>query len=418
VWAGELTNDTLTPLRARSCGAALVGAGADAPAGMIRSWRRGAGEPFRSRRVVPPGAEGRWSLLPAARARALGDGAPVRGMLGGDKPEDGAEPPSEGASAAAARDARAANDVERRAALARALLARYGVLTREAVRAEGHAGGFGAVYDVLRAMEDAGRVRRGYFVEGLGAAQFAEPGADDALRALREPPPEPATVVLAATDPASPYGAALPWPGVTSPATTTARAPCSHDAGIGGETEADGDTTPWEERSARAGTAREEVLADTPRRTARVAGAHVVLHGGRLVAYLSRGAEGTAAGATGRGGRAMLTFLPLDEIAAARIARAVAQALAAQAYAGRWRALTIATVDGIPVAGLSVGGARSRPASIDGHGALEAGGLRAPRSHAAAASARTMVDALLATGFVQTRGGLLLRAPRRHSATA
>src|SRR6185436_6070469 len=82
----------------------------------------------------------------------------------------------------------APTETERRAALTRVLLERHGVLTREAVHAEGIAGGFSAVYDVLRAMEDAGRVRRGYFVAGLGALQFALPGADDRLRSHREPP--------------------------------------------------------------------------------------------------------------------------------------------------------------------------------------------------------------------------------------
>ena len=103
---------------------------------------------------------------------------------------------------------------ERLHAWSLALLERHGVLTREAVAAENLSGGFPAVYPVLRAMEEAGRIRRGYFVDGLGAAQFALPGAVDRLRALREPPESDRAAVhlLAATDPANPYGAALPWP--------------------------------------------------------------------------------------------------------------------------------------------------------------------------------------------------------------
>ena len=108
-------------------------------------------------------------------------------------------------------------------ALALTLLDRHGVLTRGAVAAERIAGGFAAVYPVLRAMEEAGQCRRGYFVEGLGGAQFALPGAVDRMRALAEPPRRagwagPASssaeraVVLAAADPAQPYGAALAWP--------------------------------------------------------------------------------------------------------------------------------------------------------------------------------------------------------------
>ena len=92
------------------------------------------------------------------------------------------------------------------------LLERYGVVTREAVLSEGHPGGFAGVYPVLKALEEQGKVRRGYFVVGLGAAQFALPGAVDRLRDQREEDASAASVVLAATDPAQPFGAALAWP--------------------------------------------------------------------------------------------------------------------------------------------------------------------------------------------------------------
>ena len=99
------------------------------------------------------------------------------------------------------------------------LVERYGVVTREAVLAEGVVGGFSNVYGVLKVLEERGQVRRGYFVDGLGAAQFAVPGAVDRLRGERETPdplirPDdvPAPIVLAATDPAQPYGASLAWP--------------------------------------------------------------------------------------------------------------------------------------------------------------------------------------------------------------
>jgi ATP-dependent Lhr-like helicase len=103
---------------------------------------------------------------------------------------------------------------ERSHAQAVALLERHGVVTREAVLAEGLAGGFAAVYPVLKAMEEAGRARRGYFVAGLGAAQFALPGAVDRLREARDHHADggPEITVLAAADPAQPYGASLPWP--------------------------------------------------------------------------------------------------------------------------------------------------------------------------------------------------------------
>ncbi|HUH07574.1 MAG TPA: hypothetical protein VML96_07180, partial [Egibacteraceae bacterium] len=103
---------------------------------------------------------------------------------------------------------------ERAAALAGRLLDRHGVVTRSAVAAEAVPGGFSAVYGVLKAMEEAGRARRGYFVEGLGGAQFALPGAVDRLRSMREGADggQSERVALAATDPANPFGAALAWP--------------------------------------------------------------------------------------------------------------------------------------------------------------------------------------------------------------
>jgi ATP-dependent Lhr-like helicase len=97
--------------------------------------------------------------------------------------------------------------------MASALLERYGVVTRGAVRAEGVTGGFAAVYAALKAMEEGGRIRRGYFVEGLGGAQFALPGAVERLRSeTNDDTHEFRAVVLAATDPANPFGIALPWP--------------------------------------------------------------------------------------------------------------------------------------------------------------------------------------------------------------
>src|SRR5205814_1137260 len=102
-----------------------------------------------------------------------------------------------------------------RRALAELLLERQGIVTRDGVRGEGIPGGYGAVYGELRALETLGVCRRGYFVEGLGGAQFAPPGAVERLRelrALRREDEAPEALVLAAADPAQPYGAALPWP--------------------------------------------------------------------------------------------------------------------------------------------------------------------------------------------------------------
>ncbi|HEX2272888.1 MAG TPA: DEAD/DEAH box helicase [Acidimicrobiales bacterium] len=170
VWAGEVTNDSFSPLRA------LAGGGRP---GRPKSSRRRGRPNLGSLTVLgPPRAQGRWSLVDA------------------DLSADAVSP------------------TERAHALAAVLLDRHGVLTREAVRGEGHAGGFAAVYPVLRAMEESGRVRRGYFVAGMGGAQFALPGAVDRLRARRDAGGDEAkgALVLAATDPAHAYGLTLPWP--------------------------------------------------------------------------------------------------------------------------------------------------------------------------------------------------------------
>ena len=206
VWTGEATNDTLAPLRSLRRGSRRGGRA-------TTTGRR----TFRSRRLSKaPGSEGRWTLL----ARSGGP---------------------------------AYTATERQTALASQLIRRYGILTREMVVAENVSGGFAGLYPVLKAMEESGRVRRGYFVAGLGAAQFAAPGAGERLREPEDDAvPGQCGLVLAATDPASPYGAALSWP------------------------------------------AREDVSA----RPQRAAGARVVLAQGSLLGYL------------GRTGQQLLTFLP------------------------------------------------------------------------------------------------------------
>ncbi len=183
VWSGEVTNDTFAPLR-------LLGPLA----------RRPTRKPHLPK-LTQPRATGRWSLV----ADLLGAGA---------------------------------NPTERLHAEAGVLLQRHGVLTREAVVGEGWPGGFASLYPVLRAMEESGRIRRGYFVEGLGGSQFALPGAVDRLRSLRES--GGGVIALAATDPANPYGTVLDWP-------------------------------------------------ESGGRMSRAAGAYCVLDDGRLVLYLERG---------------------------------------------------------------------------------------------------------------------------------
>ncbi len=268
VWAGQVTNDTLAPLRALVAGGAAHKTTARTPRSRYRRAPRGPGSGglLAARAATgPPTAAGRWSLVPPA-----GTDATVRA-----------------------------------AAVAEVLLDRYGVVTRGSVVAEEVPGGFAGVYRVLAAMEEAGRVRRGYFVEGLGAAQFATVGAVDRLRAgsggaeeaAQEPDPwavEPAPaaaapsvpqgppgLVLAATDPASPYGAALPWP---------------------------------EREGHRAG---------------RKAGALVVLVDGELVLYVERGA------------RTLLTYTAEETLLAS-----AAEALAAAVRAGRLGRVTVTRADG------------------------------------------------------------------------
>ncbi len=173
VWAGEVTNDAFAPLRAPRLTLARARSG---------SGRHGAGRRFGTRRgATQATVQGRWALTDTIFRR---------------EPDVG----------------------QRRRTLAELLLERYGIVTREQVLAEGIAGGFSILYDALSQLETLGVCRRGYFVEGLGGAQFALPGAVERLRAQRDVE-ESAPLVLAATDPAQPYGAALPWPRRDTPTT-------------------------------------------------------------------------------------------------------------------------------------------------------------------------------------------------------
>ncbi len=254
VWSGQVTNDTFAALRALRWPRTTRDRSAARP-------RMGA-----SGRMGPPEGSGRWSLVSEAVATSVA-------LAGGREP----------------------SATERRHALAMRLLERHGVVTRDGVAAEGLSGGFGAVYPVLRELEEHGRVRRGYFVEGLGGAQFALPGAVDRLRSERadpsgERPREARTLVLAATDPANPYGASLAWP--------------------------------------RHGDDDRRVLA-------RAAGAYVVLHDGEPILYLDRG------------GRSLQTLLGF---ASAEAAGAALHALAGLVADGRLRALQVERLDGTPIA--------------------------------------------------------------------
>ena len=182
------------------------------------SWRNG-GRDLGSRverspdqRHVPCAAR----IHAAARAPASARPAAPRSFR--SRRVGAARPPKDAGRSIQDRADATVSPTEWSTATAQQLLSRYGVLTREVAGAEGIAGGFSAVYDVLKAMEDAGRIRRGYFVGGVGATQFALPAALELMRSFKDPPEDPETVVLAATDPANPYGTMLKWPACRQPA--------------------------------------------------------------------------------------------------------------------------------------------------------------------------------------------------------
>ncbi len=258
VWAGEVTNDAFAPLRAprlalaqrdREAGRRLARAPGSAGRGAMGFARRS--------RPGAPQVQGRWSLT-----AGLFEEAPAHGP--------------------------------RMRALAEVLLERYGIVTRETVLAEGISGGFSALYPELANLETLGTARRGYFVEGLGGAQFALPAAIERLRSLRSDEPEGA-LVLAATDPANPYGATLPWP------------------------KREGD--------------------DSGRRPSRVPGAYVVTLDAEPVLYVERGGKG---------------LLPLREPDEAWM-RPALEALADAVRRGRVPRLGIERFDGEPVVGSRTG---------------------------------------------------------------
>jgi len=246
VWSGEVTNDTLEPLRRRASAAD----GEPSRRDRLRA---------RPARSEPPGSQGRWSLRESRRSPT---------------------PP----------------ETDRRAAQARALLERYGIVTREAAHAEGIPGGFAAVYDVLKTMEERGLVRRGYFVEGRGGAQFAFPGADERLRGRRyagDAAGASREIVLATTDPASAWGALLEWPA--------------------GPPEAS--------------------------RPQRAAGTYVVLRDGAPLGWLGRGDHPS-----------LVTFLPDATTGRDEAAGGLARALAWMVDRGSLRGLLLANIDGVDAA--------------------------------------------------------------------
>jgi ATP-dependent Lhr-like helicase len=253
VWKGMLTNDGMAALRAYC----------ERPASSSRKPARRVNQQavFRSRRTTPPTAQGRWGLNAAAFAKD-----------------------------------RSATEWSH--AMAQQLLTRYGVVFRETAHAENLPGGFSAIYDVMKALEESGKVRRGYFAADLGATQFAMPAAVDLLRSLRVQADRERVEMLqlAATDPANPYGTLLRWP-------------AAPDAGSS---------------------------------LTRSVGARVILCDGALVAYLRRGNPNVQ------------MFLPEEEPQRSQVARNLAEFLVGKVHddedaSGRGGML-IASVNGTPVA--------------------------------------------------------------------
>jgi ATP-dependent Lhr-like helicase len=253
VWKGMLTNDGMAALRAYC----------ERPAATSRKPARRVNQQavFRSRRTTPPTAQGRWAL--------------------------------NGAALAMDRSA-----TEWSHAIALQLLTRYGVVFRETAHAENLPGGFSAIYDVMKALEESGKIRRGYFAADLGATQFALPAAVDLLRSLRvqQDPDRVEMVQLAATDPANPYGSLMRWP-------------AAPDAGSS---------------------------------LTRSVGARVILCDGALVAYLRRGNPN------------LQVFLPEEEPQRSQMARSLAEFLVGRVQEhedvhGRG-GLLITTINGVAVA--------------------------------------------------------------------
>jgi ATP-dependent Lhr-like helicase len=256
-WAGEVTNDAFAPLRA--------------PRLTLARQVRDAGRRFaRRRRPGAPQVQGRWSLTAGLFADAPAHGPRLR-------------------------------------ALAELLLERYGIVTRETVLAEGIPGGFASLYGELANLETLGTARRGYFVEGLGGAQFALPAAIERLRTMRTDEPAGA-LVLAATDPANPFGATLPWPKRDDERKSSLRARPSRALARG-------------------------------RRPARAAGAYVVTLDAEPVLYVERGGKG---------------LLPLRRPGGDWL-RPALEALAEAVRRGRVPRLGVERFDGEPVVGSEVG---------------------------------------------------------------
>ncbi|WP_316298618.1 Lhr family ATP-dependent helicase [Clavibacter michiganensis] len=299
VWAGLVTNDTLSPLRALLAGGSTAHKTPQrAPRGrMYRGGRMP--RPDMPTRTGPPTAAGRWSIVPLAETDAT----------------------------------------VRAAGTAELLLERYGVGTRGSVMTERVPGGFALTYKVLAGFEDTGRARRGYFIETLGAAQFSTGGTVDRLRGFTRDPDAGerplVALTLAATDPANAYGAALPWPRLDGSGGGSEAGPDASDGGVPGAGDPAGDASA---AIAESGSVDARGERPTGHRAGRKAGALVVLVDGELVLYVERGGK---------------TVLLFDDDEA--VIRAAAESLGGIVRRGGVAKLAIEKVNGAFILGTPLG---------------------------------------------------------------
>jgi ATP-dependent Lhr-like helicase len=311
VWAGEVTNDAWAPLRAPHLT-------------LARAARSSSGEAAWTGSAAGPASRPRRSMVGRSRfgaPRARAAQAQVQGRWSLTEPifrgaSDGATDQRSGAPSPTQPSGLCTPGVRR--AQAELLLERYGIVTREQVLAEGIKGGFAMLYETFSNLETLGVCRRGYFIEGMGGAQFALPGAVERLRAARTGGQASAGVrarsrslVIAAADPAQPYGAALPWPKRES----------------------------------------------QERRPSRVGGAYVVLVDDEPVLYVERGGRGLVT--LTRDTAPATDTAPAADTATTRPAagregeplREALQALAEAVRAGRVGKLALERIDGAPAIG-------------------------------------------------------------------
>jgi ATP-dependent Lhr-like helicase len=290
VWAGKITNDTFFPLRDllrpsdpkqdREHRREL----AQGPPGSPEYLRQ-----LRSRKSIGGPAHGRWSLVAAHRSQPIGV-------------------------------------TQWSANIAQQLLTRYGIVMRETAIAENIPRGYNTIYPALKTLEESGIIRRGMFVAGMGAAQFAATSAVDMLRSLRMEPPKPETIFLAASDPANPYGTLLPWP--------------RGENELGEPTGVEATTYPddSQQKPASKSYAKSQDTSARPHTMSRTKGAGIILINGVLAAFLRRRNP------------AVQVFLPENEPERTQFARELAKKLAELAIRrqGRRSGLLIADINAAP----------------------------------------------------------------------